>query len=390
MSALFPDKYFHIGGDENEGKHWDENEKIQQFKKKHNLITNHDLQTFFNIRLEEILAKYGKSIMGWEEIMTDNMPTTALIHAWKGVNEGVPAGSSLITAAKKGYNTILSNGYYVDLMQPATEHYLMDPIPNPEKLTLEEKNRILGGEATMWSELTTPLTIDSRLWPRTAAIAERFWSSESVNNLSSMYKRLKSVSFRLEEVGITHIRNRDVILRNISKNQNIESLVELTKVYEPLKIYTRNKGGTEYKTYSPFTLFADACSTDASDGYIFKKLVNDFLKTDNTEAKKELIPMLKKWSLNFNKFSELKNNPILKTLEPASKNLSSLSQILLAKIESKELENDDYENSIYLLSELKKPIADTELIIYDDLKRLSSHILTKKKNNSKKNIKIKN
>lgn len=390
MSTLFPDKYFHIGGDENEGKHWDENEKIQAFKKKHNLKTNHDLQTFFNIRLEEILVKYGKSIMGWEEIMTDKMPTTALIHAWKGVNEGVPAGSSLITAAKRGYNAVLSNGYYVDLMQPASEHYLMDPIPNPEKLTLEEKNRILGGEATMWSELATPLTIDSRLWPRTAAIAERFWSSASVKDVSNMYKRLKTVSFRLEDVGITHLRNRDVILRNITKNQNIEPLVELTKIYEPLKIYTRNKGGTEYKTYSPFTLFADACSTDASNGYVFKNLVNDFIKTENQETKKELKLMLKKWSLNYDKFSELKNNPILKTLVPASKNLSSISQILLAVLESKQHSNDDYEKSIQLLLELEKPIADTELIIYNDLKKLSIHILDKKNNNPKKNIKIKN
>ncbi|MBG7630112.1 MAG: family 20 glycosylhydrolase, partial [Bacteroidetes bacterium] len=102
MAALFPDKYVHIGGDENEGKHWDESEHIQKFIKKHDLETNHDLQTFFNIRLEEILAKHGKLVMGWEEIMTDKMPTTALIHSWKGANEGVAGGSSLVKAAKKG------------------------------------------------------------------------------------------------------------------------------------------------------------------------------------------------------------------------------------------------------------------------------------------------
>ena len=52
ITPLFPDEYFHIGGDENEGKHWDGNEEIQEFKKKHNLKTNHDLQTFFNIKLD--------------------------------------------------------------------------------------------------------------------------------------------------------------------------------------------------------------------------------------------------------------------------------------------------------------------------------------------------
>jgi len=282
MAMLFPDQYFHIGGDENEGKHWDENLRIQEFMQKNDLKTNHDLQTYFNIRLEEILAKHGKLVMGWEEIMTDKMPTTALIHSWKGTNEGITQGSSLMKAAKKGHATVLSNGYYIDLMQPASEHYLVDPLTKNNDLTAEEKARILGGEATMWSELVTPLNIDSRLWPRTAAIAERFWSSEEIVDISNMYKRLETISFRLEELGITHIRNRDVILRNITSNQNIEALVKLTKVYEPLKIYTRNKGGVEYKTYSPFTLFADACTADASEAIIFNNLVNKYLSEKKT------------------------------------------------------------------------------------------------------------
>ena len=103
-------------------------------------------------------------------------------------------------------------------MQPVREHYLVDPLPQNNNLTTEEKARILGGEATMWSELVTPLNIDSRLWPRTVAIAERLWSDATITNVESMYKRMEYVSFRLEELGITHIRNRDVILRNITKN----------------------------------------------------------------------------------------------------------------------------------------------------------------------------
>jgi len=116
VAPLFNDVYFHIGGDENEGKHWDENVDIQQFMKENELTDNHELQTYFNIRLEKILAKYGKSLMGWEEIMTANMPKTALIHSWRGVNEGMQPGESLVKAVKNGYQTILSNGYYIDLL----------------------------------------------------------------------------------------------------------------------------------------------------------------------------------------------------------------------------------------------------------------------------------
>lgn len=379
LASLFPGKYIHIGGDENEGKHWDENKKIQDFKKKHNLITNHDLQTYFNLKLEKILAKYGKSIMGWEEIMTNNMTTTALIHSWKGVNENVAAGESLIKAAKKGYNTVLSNGYYIDLMQPVSEHYLVNPIPNNNNLTQEEKKRILGGEATMWSELVTSLNIDSRLWPRTAAIAERFWSNEKITNLESMYKRLRYVSFRLEELGITHLRNRNVILRNITNNQQTESLEVLTKICEPVKIYTRNAGGIEYKTYSPFTLFADACTVDAPDSFKFNKSINDFLNNPNSQNTKELIHFFDKWIINYTKFKDLNRNPILTTILPLYKNIASISKIYKKVLHRKKATKKQLKEINNLLLDLKKPVVDVELATYEDLNKLF-RFFNKKKN----------
>ncbi|TEW75604.1 beta-N-acetylhexosaminidase [Gramella jeungdoensis] len=375
IAALFPDKYFHIGGDENEGKHWDENNHIQDFKRKHNLKTNHDLQTFMNIRLDTILSKLGKNLMGWEEIMTDEMPTTALIHSWKGVNEGVKPGSSLATAAKNGYNTILSNGYYVDLMQPASEHYIVDPMPKNNTLTSEERKRVLGGEATMWSELATSETLDSRLWPRTAAIAERFWSSEEIKDISSMYNRLETISFRLEELGINHIKNKAVILRNITNNQSIEALEVLTKIYEPLKIYTRNKGGTEYKTYSPFTLFADACTADASDAIVFNNLVSDYIETENSAAKNKILVFLNKWAKNQEQFSKIKvKNPILKSIEPLSKNITRISKDLIKIIETKETSKASQQSIKSQLIELEKPLVDVELAILKSLEKLSSFI----------------
>jgi hexosaminidase len=380
MAELFPDKYFHIGGDENEGKHWDENEHIQSFKKKHNLQSNHDLQTFMNIRLEKILVKLGKSVMGWEEIMTDKMPKSALIHSWKGKNEGVPQRSSLFLAAKKGYNTILSNGYYIDLMQPVSEHYLVDPLPKNNNLSAIEKARVLGGEATMWSELATKLTIDSRLWPRTAAIAERFWSSEAIVDVSNMYKRLGIISFRLEELGITHIRNRDVILRNITNNQNIEALITLTKVYEPLKIYSRNAGGTEYKTYSPFTLFADACTADASDAIIFKELVHNFISSKGENNKAEIVSFFKKWAANYQQFNQIeKGSPLLKNIAPLSKNLAEISTTFLQIINSETIIKEDYTNCIEQLLQIEKPIEDVELAISKDLKKLAAFLIDAKK-----------
>lgn len=386
MATLFPDKYVHIGGDENEGKHWDESEHIQKFMKKHDLETNHDLQTFFNIRLEEILAKHGKLVMGWEEIMTDKMPTTALIHSWKGVNEGVELGGSLKIAAKRGYNTILSNGFYIDLLQPVCEHYLVDPLPQNNNLTAEEKARILGGEATMWTELVTNLNIDSRLWPRTAAIAERFWSDASINDVESMYKRLDYVSFRLEELGIDHIRNRNVILRNITNNQDTKSLEVLASVCEPLKIYTRNTGGTEYKTYSPFTLFADACTVDASASFKFRKVVNGFLENQN--GKTEMLSFFDAWIYNYENFKTLNKNPILNEIDPLYSNLASISRVYKKALVNDTMSIEELKKMNALLLKFEDAVVDVELAVYNDFKKFSAFLISKYGNQIQSNGKV--
>jgi hexosaminidase len=368
IAPLFPDAYFHIGGDENEGKHWSENHAIQAFKTKHNLDTNHDLQTYFNIKLEKILNKLGKNLMGWDEIMTPNMPTTAVIHSWRGPNEGLSKGGSLIDAARAGYNTVLSNGFYIDRNLSVEHHYSIDPIGNIQ-LTKDERERILGGEATMWSELVTPLTIDSRIWPRTAAIAERLWSQQEVNDVDAMLSRLQVVSFRLEEHGLTHLKNRNVILRNITHNQDITSLVTLSKVCEPLKMYSRNKGGTEYKSFSPFTLFADACVVDAQDAVPFNKEVHQFV--NNKGGNSDVIESyLSTWGRNHESFLELSESPITQTLSPLSENLSNVSNLIVTALQNKKITKNDLSVCNNLMNTLKEPVADVELAIIEALNKL--------------------
>ncbi|TDO73502.1 hexosaminidase [Flavobacterium chryseum] len=370
VCPLFPGSYFHIGGDENEGKDWDANPKIQEFKKKNKLATNHELQTYFTMQLVPMLKKHGKQLMGWEEILTKNMSKEAIIHSWRGPNEGVAPGQSLVDAVKKGYKTVLSNGYYIDLMYPVESHYLNDPMPKGADLSAEEKARILGGEATMWTELATPTTLDSRVWPRTAAIAERLWSAEDVKDVANMRKRLETVSFRLEELGLTHIRNRAVILRNIANNQNIKSLNEFSNVCEPLKGYTRNKGGTEYQMYSPLTLFADACTPDAKDALAFDEAVTKYLANKTPENKTRIIGFFNKWiAVNKGLIELSANAPLVQALLPLSKKLTDASQELLFVLDNKStLKSEDLKNLIEQCN--TKEHADVELAVYNSLKKL--------------------
>lgn len=370
VAPLFPGKFFHIGGDENEGKEWDANPKIQAFKKEKKLKTNHDLQTYFTMKLIPILKKHHKTLMGWEEIMTENMSKDAIIHAWRGPNEGLAAGKSLAQAAQNGYKTVLSNGYYIDLVLGVENHYLTEPI-NPElKLTESDIKNILGGEATMWSELVTPTTIDSRIWPRTAAIAERLWSDASVKDTKDMRRRLDAVSKRLEELGITHIRNKGVILRNIANYQNTNALEAFSNICEPLKLYTRNKGGTEYQMFSPLTLFADACTPDAPDALIFNELANEYTNNKTDETKTLILSYLKNWK---NMHSELailnENAPLINTFLPLSKNLNDLSSQLIYKLENNQNYNPELAQN--LLKECNsKEYADVELAIIEGLRKI--------------------
>src|SRR6202158_4060318 len=172
MAAIFPDHFMHIGGDENNGVEWKANPRIQSFMREHNLKDTAALQSYFNQRLLKLLEKHGKHMIGWDEILTPDLPKDIMVQSWRGFD-------SLAAGAKNGYKGILSAGYYLNLMSPAEAHYKVDPLPENTDLSPEQQARILGGEACVWEEQTSALDIDSRIWPRAAAVAERLVSPPS-------------------------------------------------------------------------------------------------------------------------------------------------------------------------------------------------------------------
>jgi hexosaminidase len=378
MCGLFPDPYFHIGGDENNGKQWKQSPSIQAFKKEKKLADNHALQSYFNQRLLTILTKYGKNMGGWDEILQPDMPRNILIQSWRGKE-------SMIEAAKKGYKTILSNGYYIDLVQPTAFHYLNDPCPPEIQLNVEEKKNILGGEAAMWSEFVTVENIDSRIWPRTAAIAERLWSPVTVNNVDDMYQRLRTTSFHLEELGLTHQKNYEMMLRRLTNGKDIYSLKTLADVIEPVKIYERFNQGVNYTSFSPLTQMADAARPDADTARHFRDLVKKYIETGDGILEAQITSILIRWCENHKELSKIiDGSPILQEIEPMSKRLMEVSIIGLEAIKNRRKASVSPEwtkESLQLLEEAKKPAGKCELMIIgpvEDLVKFSSKILTEK------------
>jgi len=165
MAALFPDPFFHIGGDEVTGKQWKASARIRAFMRKNGLKSVENLQAYFNRRLQKIVAQHGKRMEGWDEILDPDLPKDIVIQSWRG-------HKSLSEAARHGFSSILSAGYYLDHMEPAPTLYAVDPLDNDAaSLTNEERDRILGGEVAMWGEFVSPENVDSRIWPRAALVA---------------------------------------------------------------------------------------------------------------------------------------------------------------------------------------------------------------------------
>lgn len=122
LTAIFPDAYLHIGGDEVDDTQWQESKPIQAFMQQHNLADTHALQTYFNRRLEKILEKHHRQMMGWDEIYHPDLPKNILIQSWQGQD-------SLGAIAAKGYKGILSTGFYLDQPQSSAYHYRNEILP---------------------------------------------------------------------------------------------------------------------------------------------------------------------------------------------------------------------------------------------------------------------
>ena len=269
MVMIFPDEYVHIGGDEAPAPDWKLNPRILAFMKQHQLKNNDALQAYFNQRVLAILTRLHRRMVGWDEIFNPALPKDVVVQSWRGE-------ASLVKGALQGYQGVLSAPYYLDAMKPASVHYLADPVPADTSLTPEQQKLILGGEVCMWAEQLDQRTIDSRIWPRTAAMAERFWSPQRVRDADDMYRRLEAVSVELETLGVRHLTSEDAELRSLVEREQIEPLRRFASAFEPASFPDRYKQ-QHTSQLTPLTSFVDAVRPDPPIRHELEVAAREFL-----------------------------------------------------------------------------------------------------------------
>lgn len=489
MAELFPDPYIHIGGDEVLAEGWKSNPEIQQFIQDNQLEDKHGLQAYFNQRIQTILRKHGKQLVGWDEIIHPDLPEEEIVvQSWR-------THSSLIEAADQGYEAILSNGWYLDHKLSAETYYQHDPevvqggvsikpdsiwqsfaidmeiqgtvmpstltlfgeddglrgvwgvmenlmgfdpakkegsrltfevegpmgtvnfegnlegdeiigsigmaflsfdlkgkkvgahdMPGTEppeikqipSLTEESSARILGGEACMWSEVVSWETVDSRIWPSTAAIAEKLWSPQVLtDDAEDMYRRLEIVSQSLTSRGLTHISYRRPLLERIAPNSpDLSALETLVDVLEEGKYYKRLGEMMGKPLSTPLEFLADAAAPESQTARLFTKQVAAFL-ADSTHKvhQKELLRSMRIWESNHRPMiSTIQQNPTLAPYEEMSKYLSVISNIGITAVHAiangttlPEAEEGYYDEMLALA---ERSVDGAELAIMDGMRQL--------------------
>jgi hexosaminidase len=366
MASLFPDPYFHIGGDEVDGKYWDGNERIQEWMRAHNIKDNHELQTYFSKCVQVILAKHGKHMEGWDEILNPDLPKDTLVQSWRG-------SETLANAARMGFPTILSAGWYLDLMHPASQHYAVEPLSGESaSLSDAQKALILGGEAAQWTEYVTSENIDNRLWPRLGAIAERLWSPASVTGSASMYKRLDALSISLERLKLLHNLNNRKMLDHIAGKAPQQLFETLSAVVEPVKDYEREKTQA-FSTQTSLNRLVDAVSPESNVGREFNLLAQQAIQDPNSRL--ELRRWFQRWRDNDSRLQPFLSSSIsLQELIPLSHqlcNLGSTGLEVLDNIEAGSRVTAEKRNQqLAALDDAAKPHAELFLVVTSGVRQL--------------------
>jgi hexosaminidase len=325
------------------------------------------LQVRFTARVEKIVATHNKIMEGWDEVLQPDTPKDVVIQSWRGP-------SSLAEAARNGYRGVLSSGYYIDLNQSAKEHYLVDPLgDNAVALTPEQKKLVLGGEATMWTDIVSAENMDNRIWPRTAAIAERLWSPEQIKNVEWMYQRIQIISQKLAYYGPHHRVITEEFLERMSGEVDPVPLRVLADAVQPPKGYQRQELRSDYTAINRLD---DAVPPESDTAREFDQIAQRISSgTASPQDWQQARTRLALWRDNDARLQPLlKRSFLTQDLAPVSTSLRQVAEIGLQALddlsENRPVSTDLRQRNIEFLKLAAKPQAVLLLMPASSVERL--------------------
>jgi hexosaminidase len=209
---LFPSKFIHIGGDECPKTEWRETPAAQERMKQEGLKNEDELQSWFIRHFDSWLAKRGRRLIGWDEILEGGLARGATVMSWRGEEGG-------IAAAKAGHDVVMApqKPTYLDHSQSElpTEppgiggHNSLEDVyayePVPKELSANEAKRVLGSQAQIWTEyMPDPKRVEYMAWPRLVALAEVLWSPRETREWADFQMRLATHFERLAILDVNY------------------------------------------------------------------------------------------------------------------------------------------------------------------------------------------
>jgi len=382
MSSIFTSACFHIGADENNGVAWKQNANIVAFMKKNNIPDTKALDHYFVMRMYAIIKKHKRTMVGWEELFNKNLPKDVIVQKWKPevAMMGTPLKAETVIA--QGNPVIISSGFYLDHHMPAHVYYLNSAIPKTDIADPAIKANLLGGEAAQWTEIADAENIEGRIWPGTAAIAERLWSAASVTDIDDMYRRLNILNLDLDEGGLQHFANQDKELRRLTGTQDISQVKQLTDVLTPVRGYKRlfgrmSKSNEETNAIAPLNEVADIVFVDSRKKREFRQQVGNYLKKDSL-AEQAVRQQLRQWINEEQQWEAFKGNTALMAVSVHAHNLSVLSAAALEAMDMRKkgsMGEDWLAAKKELIKKASVAAGDVELAVIPELEALITGIL---------------
>ena len=202
---LFDSKYFHIGGDEAPKDEWKECSHCDAKMKELGLTNYEDLQGHFTRQVCEILKKYGKTPICWNDaLLASNIPQDVVIQYWT-----IDYAKQMVPFVEKGGKWIYSDMFelYLDYphsMIPLKKVYEFEP--HLYKYDIPKMDGLIGFEACAWTEhIDNEKDLCEHIFPRVFALAERA-NGEEHTDYESFKERVREKVKRLESAGIPYTK----------------------------------------------------------------------------------------------------------------------------------------------------------------------------------------